>query len=293
MIHSMTAFGRTEKRKGPITVTTVIRTYNSRHLDLVLHMGHDYLALEEKIKARIAKSLDRGRVEVRIKIREEAGADEALEVNTGRAEAYFHALRELKAKFELDSPVSLEMLVGFGDIFESRPPERNLDATWDVVRECLDETLAELVAMRRREGEYMAEDMARRIDGMASCIEKIEALSDGLLPYYQKRLVERISRLVPGDIELDPTRIAQEAAFLADKSDISEELVRAGSHVSQFRECLASEEPVGRKLNFLLQEFNREFNTIGSKSEKSEISHLVVELKTELEKIREQVQNVE
>jgi uncharacterized protein (TIGR00255 family) len=289
----MTAFGRVEKSVGPITVTMVIRTYNSRHLDMVLHLNHDYLTLEEKIKARISKVLERGRVEVRVKIKEEADAAEALVVNTDRAEAYYRALETLRAQFKIEARISLDMLTGFSDVLETRQPERNLEATWAVAKECLDETLTQLVDMRRREGAYMAEDMARRIDGIEACIRKIEALSDGLLPHYQKRLTERISRLVQGSMELDPTRIAQEAAFLADKSDISEELVRAGSHVQQFRAFLSADEPTGRKLNFLLQEFNREFNTMGSKTEKTEISHLVVEMKTELEKIREQVQNVE
>jgi uncharacterized protein (TIGR00255 family) len=147
--------------------------------------------------------------------------------------------------------------------------------------------------MRRREGEFIAADIGQRIDGVSLTLEKIEAAANGLLEKYRDRLQARITALTDGIIAIDSDRIIQEAAILADRSDITEEIVRAASHLAQFRSLMLAEEPAGRKLNFLMQELNREFNTIGSKSDTSAIAHMVVDVKAELEKIREQVQNVE
>jgi uncharacterized protein (TIGR00255 family) len=168
-----------------------------------------------------------------------------------------------------------------------------MDACWRVVKECMSESVADLVAMRKQEGDFIAQDMIRRLDILEKSIDQIERGSADLLFHYQNRLKDRISVLTKGLVEMDPERIAQEAAFLADRSDVSEEIVRVRSHIKQFRDIMSSTESAGRKLNFLLQELSREFNTMGSKTEKVDISHIVVTVKSELEKIREQLQNVE
>ena len=169
----------------------------------------------------------------------------------------------------------------------------DMERVWNVVGECLECALDDLDAMRSREGDYLKKDFLERLNFVEQAIEKIKADSGDLLPQYQKRLVERVKTLCDGVAQVDEARIAQEAAILADKSDISEEIVRASSHVIQFRSIMDSPEAAGRKLNFLLQEFNREFNTMGSKVGHAGVSHLIVDVKSELERLREQVQNVE
>jgi uncharacterized protein (TIGR00255 family) len=164
---------------------------------------------------------------------------------------------------------------------------------WDKIERCLIEATNGLDDMRKKEGQMIATDLSKRLDDIETTIKQIEKTSENLLPAYQERLKGRIEELTRGIVEIDLDRIAQEAAFLADKSDISEEIVRAKSHIHQFRMIQDSKEPAGRKMNFLLQEMGREINTIGSKTGKAEVAHMVVDVKSELEKMREQVQNIE
>jgi uncharacterized protein (TIGR00255 family) len=167
------------------------------------------------------------------------------------------------------------------------------ESIWPVIKGCLTVALDDLETMQKKEGDFIAGDLLKRLDYIEDCIGEIEHDSGELLYHYQQRLRERISALTREIVELDPGRLAQEAAFLADRSDISEEIVRAKSHIQQFRHIMDSEEPGGRKLNFLLQELHREFNTMGSKIGQADTSHRIVDVKSELEKIREQIQNVE
>lgn len=193
----------------------------------------------------------------------------------------------------LPGDVTLDVLIGAGGIIKPAEADRDLDPVWAVVGECLEDALASLNRMRQREGEALAADFGQRLEIIEKHLRTIEKASEGMLAVYQAKLRERIDVLTQGQVEIDPGRLAQEAAFLADRSDISEEIVRAASHLEQFRRILEGDAPAGRKLNFLLQEFNREFNTMGAKTTRTEVAHRVVELKCELEKIREQVQNVE
>ncbi len=293
MIKSMTAFARVEKTEPPLTVLAEIRSYNSRHLDLVIRMPNEYASLEEKIKALISASVARGRVEMMLKIRNDDKEAVDFEVNEATARAYHKALVQLKEMFGLGTELTLEQLVNVSGIIRPRLIDVDLDASWPVIRACIADALADLDGMRRREGDHLARDLNQRLDFIQQSADEIKGLSTDLTGQYQERLKERISVLLKGLTEIDPVRIAQEAAFLADRSDISEELVRADSHIRQFRTIMAAPEPSGRKLNFLLQEFNREFNTMGSKAASERISHTIVEVKSELEKMREQIQNVE
>jgi uncharacterized protein (TIGR00255 family) len=199
----------------------------------------------------------------------------------------------LREELKLAGDVSLEMMVAGSGIIKPAEDEKNLDQIWESIAAGLEEALDALIAMRQREGRSLEKDFLNRLAIIEERISAVSAASRGLLADYQQRLKERIAALTRGVVDIDPARIAQEAALLADRSDISEEIVRARSHLQQFRHITANETPAGRKLNFLTQEFNREFNTMGSKTGNAAVSHLVVELKTELEKIREQVQNVE
>jgi uncharacterized protein (TIGR00255 family) len=171
--------------------------------------------------------------------------------------------------------------------------EKDMDAVWPQLELCLKTAMADLDAMRRVEGDNMAHDFRQRLDAIETMLEQIGDQAAQLPEMVSQRLKERIDALTHGVVEIDPARIAQEAALLADRSDISEEIVRATSHIQQFRALMADDTPAGRPLNFLLQEFNREFNTMGSKSGQAAMSHIIVTVKSELEKMREQVQNVE
>ncbi|MBW2491934.1 MAG: YicC family protein [Deltaproteobacteria bacterium] len=293
MMKSMTAYASVEKTAGGVSVSTEIRSYNSRYLDVSLRIMHGYSVLEEKIKALIIEKIARGRIEVSLQIND--GSDEAynFEVNVPKAKAYYDRLVQLKEQLGLHSEITVDLLIKEDGIIQTVETDRDMDAVWPVVKDCFYEALNNLVEMRKKEGEFIALDITGRINRIEKNVDLIEKESSDLLNYYQQRLKERIVALTRGVVEIDPERITQEAAFLADKSDISEEIVRVASHIKQFRTIMRSEEPAGRKLNFLLQELHREFNTMGSKTEKAHVSHTIVDVKSDLEKIREQLQNVE
>ena len=293
MIKSMTGYAETETEGDALTVMTEIKSYNSRHLDIVLRVNQRYYALEDKIKELVSKHVVRGRIEVKIHIGDDTDAAIEFEIDRARAKAYKAALVQIKDELDLSGAISIDHFVGLSGIIKPMETIRDAEIVWPVVEKCLSQTLDEHDVMRKKEGDFIAQDLSRRLDFIEDCINRIDEKSQGLLPLYQARLEERIAALTRGIVEIDPGRIAQEAAFLSDRSDIAEEIVRAASHVNQFRDIMHSKEPAGRKLNFLLQELNREFNTMGSKIGKADTAHMVVELKSELEKIREQVQNVE
>ena len=293
MLKSMTAFARSEKTLNKLKVLTEIRAYNSRHLDLVLRLPNEYLALEEKIKGLISSQVARGRVEIMLNIQKVYDEYPGFEIDVPKAQAYHQALVQLKEMFDIRSEISLDQFSGVGGLIKPGQASVDIEDDWPVLKDCLAEALGDLDAMRKREGEHIALDLVRRLDFIEKSIVQIGRESSGQSQIYQERLKERISTLVKDVVEIDPVRIAQEAALLADKSDISEEIVRAKSHMAQFRAIMAASEPSGRKLNFLLQEFVREFNTMGSKAASEKVSHIIVDVKSELEKMREQVQNVE
>ena len=293
MINSMTGYARSERIKEGLTVTVDIRSYNSRHLDVVLNIPYRYLSLEDKMKSIVSDRVERGRVEIKLYIIDDSEEAVAFEVNNIRAAAYYKALMQLKDGLNIDSQVSLDLLAGVGGVIKPVENIRNMEDCWPVVKDCIDEAMSDIVGMRKKEGDFIAGDIVKRLDYIEMTVDKIDKESSGLLSLYQERLSERISVLTKGVVDIDPERIAQEAALLAGRSDISEEIVRIASHIKQFRAIMDSKEPAGRKLNFLLQELNREINTIGSKAGKAQLSYMVVDIKSELEKIREQMQNVE
>jgi uncharacterized protein (TIGR00255 family) len=293
MVKSMTGYARAEHHTEQYDGVVEIRCYNSKNLDMALHIARAYLPLEDRIKAAVAGRIHRGRVEMRFDIKVLQEEQQAFDIDWVRARAFRDALHQLQRELKIQGEISLEMLIGAGGIIKPAESERDMDPIWPVVQDCLEEALASLERMRQREGETLAADLRQRLETIENHLKHIERASDGMLDIYRAKLLDRIQALTQGQMEIDPGRVAQEAAFLADRSDISEELVRAASHLEQFRRILAGEPPAGRKLNFLLQEFNREFNTMGAKTSQTEIAHRVVELKCELEKIREQVQNIE
>jgi uncharacterized protein (TIGR00255 family) len=293
MLKSMTAYAKSEKTQEKLTVQIEIRSYNSRYLDIALRVPHGYLALEEKIKTIIAGKVSRGRIEVNLQVRDDSDEACAFEINTPKARAYYDSLVQLKDTVNINSEISMDLLVSGGAIIKSVETGLDMEACWPVFKDCMNEAITNLIAMRKEEGNFLEADISARLNDIEECIDQIQKESSDLLSHYQQRLKDRIAALTKGIIEIDPDRIAQEAAFLADRSDISEEIVRAASHIKQFRTIISSAEPAGRKLNFLVQELNREFNTMGSKTNHSNVSHIIVEVKSDLEKIREQLQNVE
>jgi len=294
MLQSMTAYAVSETiEENNLSVRTEIRSYNSKNLDISLRMTAAWLALEERVKRVISERISRGRVEINLRMEDRSEAATAFDIDEAKATAYHGALLRLKERLGLSGDIPLELVASVHGIIKPAETVRDPEADWPVVSACLGQALDELTAMRQKEGAFMAGDLATRLDFIESALTEIAAAAADISAQYRGRLLERIGHLTEGQVALDGARIAQEAAILADRSDISEEIVRAGSHIAQFRDIMAAGAPAGRKLNFLLQEFGREFNTMGSKAGSAAVSHKIVEVKSELEKMREQVQNIE
>ncbi|TWI72315.1 uncharacterized protein (TIGR00255 family) [Desulfobotulus alkaliphilus] len=295
MIKSMTAYARASHSEGEVTADVEIRTYNSRHLDPLVRVPSGMNGLEERIKSILATSLSRGRVELRLQVSNLQQDMDAFEVDMARAASCKTALESLGRTLNIPGEVTLDLLMQSGSgILKSAEKTADLESIAPVVEAAVKEALVSIDTMRSTEGRYLADDFRRRLDWIEQEVDAIEKASEDLVPLYRNRLMERVSLLLQdAGLEVDAGRLLQEAAILADRSDISEELVRARSHIAHFREIMDTPEPGGRKLNFLLQEFNREFNTMGSKAGDSRVAHRVVAVKAELEKLREQVQNIE
>lgn len=293
MIKSMTAFSEASYTENETRAEVEIRSYNSKNLDVALYLPGFCRRFEDGIKKLVAETLARGRVEIRISVSDESEDAVNFAVDEKRANAYYKALASLKQNLAIDSAITLDHVLAGREMIRDEEKETDFDLVWQAVSTAVTQALFALSTMRANEGENLARDLEERMALIEVELATIEERAADIPKIYRERLMERISRLTAGVEALDPVRLSQEAAILADKSDISEEIVRGHSHIKQFREILSSNEPAGRKLNFLIQEFNREFNTMGSKSGQAELSHTIVNLKSELEKIREQVQNIE
>ena len=293
MIKSMTAYADIEKTEKELTVSVEIRTYNSRYLDIVLRIPKEYACIEDRIKKQVSSGLSRGRIEIKLQIKYDSDNTYAFDIDTARAKALYESLMLLKDTLQISGDIPLDLVINSGQIIKPSETKRDVEADWDMINMCMTQAISDIDAMRTKEGDFIAKDLTDRIHTIKTCIDQIEAESSDLVLQYQNKLKERLSLLTEGLVGLDQTRLAQEAAVLADKSDISEEIVRTRSHIEQFYEMMNDKEPAGRKLNFLLQEMNRECNTISSKSGSAAISHIIVNVKSDLEKVREQLQNVE
>ncbi len=293
MVSSMTAYAIAERVEEPYRVSLEIRSYNSRYLDIHLKMPSAISAWEERVRNRIGDEVSRGRVEVKVLVQSEADIAGVFEIDAPRARMIQNIVADLRKGYDMDPRPTLDFLFGSSGVIRSVPPEIDTEACRELLDRCTNDALSQLVEMRRREGEALRLDMEGRLAAIERGLERVEGRAEGMVAVYHRRLAERIGELTEGTVEIDPSRIAQEAAFLADRSDISEEIVRTRSHIAQFRDILQSEETAGRKLNFLLQELNREFNTMGSKSVDAAVTREVVDMRSEAEKLREQVQNIQ
>ena len=292
MLISMTGYGTATVVNGNASVTAELRSVNSRFYEfsarLPKHLQTRELELKDAVRARIK----RGKVNLTISIDKNLAGDVPLKVDQEAARAYVALLRDLQQATGIEEEIRLETIMKFSDVFKAEEQEDLSDEEWDLVLTSVDEAASNLFAMRSQEGGELAADLRQRIVAMNEGMDSIEAFKAGRSELEFNRLKERLANLLQ-DEKVDPDRLNMEIALLADKMDITEELVRFRSHTKFFLEALDADDSEGRKLSFLLQEMNREANTISSKSYDSGISHIVVSVKEELERIREQIQNIE
>jgi uncharacterized protein (TIGR00255 family) len=290
----MTGYGRAEAILNGQKLTVEIKSLNHRFLEVSLRLPSSLSTLEMEIKKKIGEPLHRGKIDVTIRVDTQGGAENShyLSLNLPLARNYFELLTQLKQALNLQDDIGLEMIAGQRDVFLQVEPSQDSAVLWQELEKLLDEALAGMIGMRRREGEILSRDVLARLDLMAQLLGGIEAKAPLVVLEYQRRLTDRIRDLTSG-LGIDESRLNQEVAIFAEKSDITEEIVRFRSHIGQFLEMLDAEEAIGRKVDFLIQEMNREINTIGSKSSNADISKQVIEIKSELAKLREQVQNLE
>jgi uncharacterized protein (TIGR00255 family) len=292
MIASMTGFGRGEAHKGGITISVELRTVNNRFLEVSSRLPRSLSLRENDVKELIRRRISRGKVNVVANVEKEGNGSAGLGINSSAAKSYYKLLVQLRKTLKLKETVKLEHMLQFSEIFEQQEIGGTDEKEWEVLQESLEAALEALAEMRRAEGGELERDFRARIALLDEKLSEIGRLSVEQVPAERVRLRERVSQLID-KTPVDEGRLELELALLADRLDVTEECVRFRSHNKFFLEALALPEPAGRKLNFLIQEMNREANTIGSKSSATEIAHLVVSMKEELEKIREQLQNIE
>jgi uncharacterized protein (TIGR00255 family) len=289
----MTGFGRAEVSKNGITVSTEVRSVNSRYLDLTLRVPRNITQKEKELKDIVRTFLSRGNLNIVVKIVLDSNGAIPLKVNTAAAKSYYKLLNQLRKSIKLREQVKLEHILTFSDVLEPVEEEESDELEWELVQESLRQAMENLNAMRIQEGRELSNDLEKRINWMDGTLTEVERLSKERIPEERKNLQERIAQLLEDKSIIDQNRLELEIALLTDKLDVTEECVRYRSHNKFFLEALKKDEAAGRKLNFLVQEMNREANTIGSKSNDANISHKIIGLKEELEKIREQLQNIE
>jgi uncharacterized protein (TIGR00255 family) len=288
----MTGYGRGEVT-GAKSWTVEIRSVNHKFLDLSIKIPRKYLGLEERIKKEISTHYSRGHVDVYVNPGAEAGDNIRLAANLPLARNYHQCLEAIREDLSLpDGPTLAMMIQNYKEIIVAHEEEEDLDAVWPQVFEALGQALTRARSMREQEGEALKNELSQRLQEFAKTVETIARDVPAIVQRRTEKLKERVAVLLQG-VDLDPLRLAQEVALMADKADVTEEVVRLRSHISQFSGFLAADEPVGRRLDFLLQEFLREINTLASKISDAPTAHLTVELKTEVEKLREQIQNIE
>ncbi|MBQ7761022.1 MAG: YicC family protein [Clostridia bacterium] len=295
MFRSMTAFGRARETVNAKDIVAEIKSVNNRYYDCTVKITRLYSFLEDKIKQYLqSKGISRGKVEVYVGIDllEQQGVE--IQLDTAYAKSYIDALYKLRDTFDLKDDITVSRIASNKEIFVTKKPEDDMEKDWADIKVVLDKALESFLERRESEGENLYRNIAEKIDNIKEYLKVIEKNSETDIKGYASKLEERILKFL-GDnsIHIDEQRILTEVAVFADKVAIDEELVRLSSHFDAFEEIVKSNEPAGRKLDFLLQEMNRETNTIGSKASNTDTAHIVVNIKNELEKIREQIQNIE
>ncbi|MCL2424751.1 MAG: YicC family protein [Oscillospiraceae bacterium] len=292
MIKSMTGYGGAKGTSDKLEISIEVKSVNNRYLDCSIKLPRVYSSFEDTLKKKVQEVISRGKVDVFITIDSSNADDIEIKVNRPLVEAYVNAMRTIAQEHELNSDIRVADLTRFADILQAEKREVDADKLKTDICNILCSALSEFNEMREREGNKLSSDISDRLDSIEKLTKQAEELTPKTVDEYRKKLELRMNEVLQSTT-IEEARILTEAALFADRITISEETVRLFSHISQLREMLKSNEPVGRKIDFLVQEFNREANTIGSKGNDSEIAKITVELKAEIEKIREQAQNIE
>ncbi|MEF2819863.1 MAG: YicC/YloC family endoribonuclease [Clostridium sp.] len=293
MIRSMTSFGRSNSEEGKKRVFTVeMKSVNSRYLDVNIRMPKSIISLEEEIRKMISNSLNRGKVDVFINIKNYNEGAGVPKVDINLAQGYLQCLKEIEEKLNIKNDISVMQIARFPEVITMIEEEDKIDEIWEELKPLISSSLDMMINMREVEGEKLKEDILIKINQIEDLVSKVEEFADSIPKVFKQKLEERLKDLL-GNVEVDENRIAIEVCILADKATVDEEIIRLNSHINQVRETLKLNEPIGRKLDFIVQEMNRETNTIGSKSSDIKMTNIVIDIKNILEKIREQVQNIE
>lgn len=292
MIRSMTGYGRAQRQIDGRDITVEIKSVNHRFFEFSARVPRMYGYVEEKLKSYIQGLISRGKVEVGVTLQSFDAGNVSVAINRELAGAYVRSLRDLGHEFHLQDDLTLSSVSRFTDIFTVSKEPEDEEAVWSAVKTVVDEAVARFVNMRMVEGERLKADLLARLALIESRVAIVVEQSPRTVEAYRERLSAKIAEVL-ADRQIDEARIITEAAIFADRIAVDEETVRLSSHIAQFRDILTHDEPVGRKLDFLVQEINREVNTIGSKAQDVSIAQIVVDMKSEVEKIREQIQNIE
>ncbi len=292
MIRSMTGFGRAQAAVEGYNITVEIKSVNNRYFDFYAKMPRTFSFLEEKVKSLLSTEISRGKVECSIQIETTADESVIVSVNEPLAKGYVNAVEELADKFALKNDLTALSIARFSDVLSITKAPVDEEDLWNKVQSVVKDALSSFISMRETEGERLKADVLSRADTIISNVAYIEERSPETVKQYSEKLLERMKNVL-GDTQIDEARILTEAAIYADKIAVAEETVRLRSHIDQLHTLLSSNEAVGRKLDFLVQEINREANTIGSKAQDVDIARRVIDIKAEVEKIREQIQNIE
>ena len=291
MLKSMTGFGRAEKTTDGFEIKVNLKSVNHRYMDASIRVPKYYTFVEDKLRQAAAKYISRGKVEVFVSVERTEGSGKTVAIDRGVAENYIRALKSL-SEFGIEDDVKISTIAQYHDIFKIETDEDDEEKITAMITDVFSEAAEDFVNMRINEGRNMEKDILSHLDALAENLAKVEERYPGIVAEYRERLERKISEVLD-DKNIDETRIVTEAAIFAEKTDIGEETVRLSSHIKEFKKMLNTDQPIGKKLDFMVQEMNRETNTMGSKANDVEVAKLIVNMKSEIEKIREQIQNIE
>ncbi len=292
MIRSMTGYGRGEYENGGRKYVVEIKTVNHRYADIYIKVPRQIFFLEDRVRQAVSRSLSRGKIDVYVNYESNEENSKLVVIDDVLAESYINAVKLLRDNYGLQDDISTSLIARFPDVLKVEKAEEDAEVIWEGLKVALDEAIGYVIKMRESEGEELKKDFLKKAAYVESLVEEISNRAPEVVKDYKQRLEARIKELLEQQT-IDESRLAMEVAIFADRCSIDEELVRIKSHINQLREILEMDQPIGRKLDFLIQEMNREINTIGSKANDLIITKNVIEIKSEIEKMREQIQNVE
>ena len=292
MVRSMTGFGRAKYSENGLNITVEFKSVNHRYFEFTSRLPKGYMFLDEKLKSFCQQKISRGKVEAAVLIEDNSESAAVVEINGAYAQAYLAAVKDMSRQYHIKNDVKMSSLVTNPELFTVKKQSLPEEVVTEAVLKTAEEAMESFISMRQAEGERLKNDVKARTDFILEKVAFVEERSPETVRAYREKLEQKIKELI-GDVHIDEQRLLTETAIFADKVAVAEETVRLKSHIKQFCSLLDSHEPIGRKLDFIVQEMNREANTIGSKAQDIEITHTVVDIKSEIEKIREQIQNIE